>query len=402
MTIAAKVTAPLGAEGPRTPAWIAGRIEDFVALRHEFHAAPELAFHEVQTSARIAELLTRWGYQVRRLARTGIVATLENGDGPALAIRADIDALPITETTGLPFASTNAGVMHACGHDGHMAILLAAAHHLSLTRRFRGTLRLIFQPAEEIGAGAKALIEAGLFRDQPVDAIFGLHNWPGVAAGHFGFVEGPAMAAVDKVEAVIRGRGGHGAEPHLAIDPVVAAAHAVTALQTVVARNTDPRETAVVTVASIHGGAASNVIPDRVELALTLRSFSDAVRDRLRDRVPAIIDGVSASLGAAADVVLTPGFPSVVNSVEETRLIRRVAVERFGAAAVLEGFAPRTASEDFAFYLHHRPGSFVFVGNGDGPALHSPEYRFNDDIIGPAAALWVALAERFLTGGADA
>ncbi len=394
MNIAASVATPAGAARSD----IAERIADFVALRHEFHASPELAFREKATSLRIADLLARWGWRVERLTETGVIATLENGPGRSLGIRADIDALPIAEATGLPFASRVPGLMHACGHDGHTTILLAAAEHLARTRNFTGTLRLIFQPAEEIGAGARALIDAGLFERFPVDAIFGLHNWPGLPAGQFGFVEGPAMAAVDKIDVRVRGKGGHGAEPHLAIDPIVATSHAIAALQSVVSRNIDPREMAVVTVGSIHGGEASNVIPAEVELKLTLRSYAPEVRARLRDRIPDLFRNVVAGFGAEAQVDYHEGFPAVINSVAETRLIRAIAVGTLGPDAVAEGFRPRTASEDFAFYLHHRPGSFVFAGNGDSAALHSPEYRFNDDIIAPAATLWVALAERFLTG----
>lgn len=377
---------------------IAESVQDFVALRHELHARPELAFAERATTGRISELLQRWGYSVDHLTKTGVIATLENGDGPVLGLRADIDALPITEATGLPFASTVPGVMHACGHDGHSAILLAAAHYLARTRNFKGTLRLIFQPAEEVGAGARSLIEAGLFDRYPVDAIFGLHNWPGVPAGRFGFVEGPAMAAIDRIDARFVGRGGHGAEPHLAIDPVVAAAHAITALQSVVSRNVDPLDMAVVTVGSIHGGQASNVIPDQVELNLSMRSYSAAVRELLKQKVPALFESVAAGFGAQAHVTVHEGFPSVINASAETRLIREVAITALGADAVIADFAPRTASEDFAYYLHHRPGSFILVGNGDGAPLHSPEYRFNDDIIAPAATLWASLAERFLNG----
>lgn len=380
---------------------IADSIRDIVALRHELHSQPELAFAEHQSTARLSEILSGWGYRVERITKTGLIASLENGPGPALGIRADIDALPIHETTGLPYASQVPGVMHACGHDGHTAILLAAARHLARSRNFRGTLRLIFQPAEEIGAGARKLIDAGLFSRFPVDAIFGLHNWPGLAKGKFGFVEGPAMAAIDKIEARIFGRGGHGAEPHLGVDPIVAAAHAIAALQSVVARNVDPREMAVVTVGSIHGGEASNVIPDAVDLKLTLRSYSPEVRALLKKRIPALLRATSDAFGADAHVDVHDGFPSVINPVDETRLIRRIAADALGPDAISPDFPPRTASEDFAFYLQHRPGSFVFVGNGDSAPLHSPEYRFDDDIIAPAAALWVALAEHFLKGPLD-
>ncbi|WP_136682812.1 amidohydrolase [Falsirhodobacter xinxiangensis] len=375
-------------------------IQDFIALRREFHQNPELAFSETETGNRIAALLEGWGFSVTRMGGTGVVASLGNGPR-AIAIRADIDALPITEATGLSFASRVPGVMHACGHDGHSAILLAAAYDLS-RRPPPGRVVLIFQPAEEIGAGSLKLIQEGLFDRFPVDAVFGLHNWPGMPAGQFGFVEGPAMAAVDKVAARIVGRGGHGAEPHLANDPVVAAAQAISALQSIVSRNVDPLEMAVVTVGSIHGGEVHNVIPGAVDLSLSLRSYSPGVREVLAERVPAILHSVAHAFGAVAEVDYRRGIPSVVNSVAETRLVRQVAVDTLGADAVIEGFRPRTASEDFAHYLDHRPGSFIFVGNGDSAPLHSPEYRFDDGAIGPAAQLWVALAHRFTDPEAQA
>lgn len=374
-------------------------IGDFIALRRELHRQPELAFQEHRTSARIAGLLSEWGYEVTTgLAETGVVGTLRVGNGPRrLGLRADIDALPIQEPAG-EGASQIPGVMHACGHDGHTAILLAAAKHLAETRDFSGTLHLIFQPAEEIGSGARRLLAEGLLERFPLDAIFGLHNWPGVPLGQFGFVTGPAMAAVDQIHTTIRGKGGHGAAPHETVDPIVAAAQVITALQTVVSRNVDPLEAAVVTVGSIHGGEASNVIPDTVELKLTLRSFSPVVRDVLAARVPALISSVAEGLGAHAEVEYRRGFPAVTNHAAETAFARSVAVDLLGEAAVPESFRPRTASEDFAYFLEKVPGSFLFVGTGPGAPLHSPDYRFNDAIIAPAAAFWAALAERFLTG----
>jgi len=379
---------------------IAAGISDFIAIRHDFHRHPELAFKEERTSKRIAELLTEWGFTVTTgIAGTGVVATLRVGNGHrSLGLRADFDALPILETTGLDFASETPGSMHACGHDGHTAILLAAAKDLARTRNFNGTINLFFQPAEEIGAGAQKMLGEGLLERFPVDAIFGLHNWPGVPAGQFGFVEGPAMASVDQIHVTVRGKGGHGAAPHETVDPVVAAAHAITAIQSVVSRNVDPLEMAVVTVGSIHGGHASNVIPDTVELKLTLRSYKPAVRDQLKDRLPALIAGVVEGLGASAEIDYRRGFPSVVNHARETRFARSVAVDLFGEERVEQNFRPRTASEDFAYYLEQVPGSFLFVGTGDGAPLHSPNYRFNDDIIADTAAFWVGLTERFLNG----
>jgi hippurate hydrolase len=378
---------------------IAARIDEFVKIRRDLHRHPELAFNERRTSGVIAGLLAEWGYEVTTgIGKTGVIATLRRGNGPrALAIRADFDALPINETTGVPYASETRGVMHACGHDGHTTILLAAARRLADSGVFRGTLHLVFQPAEEIGAGASALIKDGLFERFPVDAIYGLHNWPNVPAGQFGFVVGPAMASVDRASVRVRGKGGHGAAPHEAVDPVVAAAHIVTALQTVVSRNVDPLDVGVVTVATIHGGEAANVIPEWVDLKLTTRSFRPEIRSLLQTRVPAVIRAQAESFGAEADVDYQLGFPSLVNHAAETRLVADLARETFGEAKIAKDFRPRTASEDFAFYLEQRPGSFVFVGNGDGPTLHSASYNFNDDIIAPAATLWVRLAERFLS-----
>ena len=377
---------------------IAAHLDEFIALRHDIHQHPELAFNEHRTNRLIASKLASWGYDVTTgVAGTGVVATLVRGEGRRrLAIRADMDALPIEEATGLPYASRNKGVMHACGHDGHTTILLTAARYLAEAGNFSGTLDLVFQPAEEIGAGARKMISEGLFERFPADAVFGLHNWPGVTAGRFGFVAGPAMASVDKAVIRIVGKGGHGAEPHNAVDPIVAAASLITALQSIVSRNVDPREMAVVTVGSIHGGEASNVIPGSVELQLTIRSYSEEVRRGLQIRIPALARAQAESFGAVAEVDYRLGFPSVINPVEETAFARKVAVDAFGDDALDSAFAPRTASEDFAFMLQAKPGSYLFVGNGDSAPLHSAEYNFNDQIIAPAALYWVQLAEAFL------
>ncbi len=377
---------------------IAAFLDEIVALRRDLHQYPELAFQERRTSKLIASKLSSWGYEVTpSIAGTGLVATLSNGKGERrLGIRADMDALPIEEATDLAYASSNPGVMHACGHDGHTAILLAAARYLAQTRAFNGTLHLIFQPAEEIGAGAKKMLAEGLFERFPVDAVFGLHNWPGVPAGQFGFVPGPAMASVDQANIRIVGRGGHGAEPQNAVDPVVATASLITALQSVVSRNVDPQEMAVVTVGSIHAGSASNVIPESVELKLTMRAFTEGVREQLRARIPALARAQAESFGAVAEVDYRLGFPALINDAGSTALARKVALDTFGPAQVEEGFKPRTASEDFAFMLQAQTGSYVFVGNGDTAPLHSARYDFNDAIIAPAARYWVRLTETFL------
>lgn len=381
---------------------IAAFIGEFKALRQDLHRHPELSFQEHRTAAIVAERLAAWGYEVTTgIAGTGVVGRLVRGSsGKSLGIRADMDALPITEATGLPYASENAGVMHACGHDGHTTVLLAAARFLAESGRFDGTLNLIFQPAEENGGGANRMIAEGLFERFPCDAVFGLHNWPCVGAGHFGCVTGPAMASVDQITITVRGKGGHGAAPHETVDPVVASAHIITALQTVVSRNVDPLDMGVVTVGSIHGGAAPNVVPESVELKLTARAFKPEVRAILQERIPAIARAQAESFGATAEVQYRPGYPAVLNHDAETALARSVAVDTFGAARVDAGFRPRTASEDFAFMLLKRPGSYVFVGNGDGASLHSPYYDFNDAILAPSATYWVRLAERFLAPAA--
>ncbi len=372
---------------------------ELVAIRRDLHQYPELSFHEGRTAKVIAKYLLSYGYEVTEgVGGYGVVATLRRGAGDKkIGIRADIDALPIEEATDLAYASRNPRVMHACGHDGHTTILLGAARYLAEHGRFSGTLTLIFQPAEEVGAGAKKMIEDRLFERFPVDAIFGLHNWPGVPTGKFGFVEGPAMASVDQALIRIVGKGGHGASPHETVDPILASASFITALQSIVARNVDPLEMAVLTVGSIHGGSASNVIPESVELKLTARAYSPAVRDRLEERVPALARAQAQSFRAEADVKYRRGFPPVINHVEETRFARRVAEEAFPAEQVAGDFRPRTASEDFAYMLEERPGSYLFVGNGDSAPLHSPLYDFNDDIIVPAARYWARLAETFLS-----
>lgn len=377
---------------------IAAANAEFVALRRDLHQHPELAFAEHRTAGKVAALLQQSGYQVTTgIAGTGVVGSLRRGSSErSLGLRADMDALPIHEATGLPYASQNPGVMHACGHDGHTAILLAAARFLALHGQFDGTLQLIFQPAEETGSGARRMLEEGLFERFPCDAVFGLHNWPGVSCGHVGCIEGPAMASVDQAHITVHGKGGHGAEPHNTVDPVLVSAHVITALQSVVSRNVDPLDMGVLTVGSIHGGHASNVIPDSVELKLTARTFRPEVRSLLQQRVPALVEAQAASFGARAEVDYRLGFPPVCNHPAETALAREVAQDTLGAARVEQAFRPRTASEDFAFMLQARPGSFVFFGNGDSAGLHNPRYDFNDAILPLAASYWVALAERYL------
>ena len=371
----------------------AGVADPFIAIRRDLHCHPELAFKERRTSELVADHLAGWGYTVtRNLAGTGVVGTLRRGgNGRSLGLRAEMDALPIEEATRLPYASARAGVMHACGHDGHTAILLAAAKRIADGVNFAGTLHLIFQPAEETGGGARKLLQEGLFERFPVDAVYGLHNWPGLSLGRFAVLDGPAMAAADRAIITVTGTGGHGAAPHETVDPVVAAASLITALQTITSRNVDPLDAAVVTVGAIQGGSASNVIPDSVTLKLTLRSFTPDVRVLLERRVPALARAQAESFGASAEIKYRRGFSTVVNHPAQALAARDAVRAALGGDALDNGFRPRTASEDFAFLLEQRPGAFLFVGNGNGPALHSPRYDFNDAIIAPAAAVWARL-----------
>lgn len=379
---------------------------DMVALRHQIHAHPELAFEEFATSDLVAKCLTEWGYTVHRgLAGTGVVATLKKGSGPKrLGLRADMDALPIQESTGLPYASQVPGKMHACGHDGHTAILLAAARAIALNPDFDGTLNLIFQPAEEGLGGGRRMVEDGLFERFPCDAIFALHNMPGFPVGKFGFKDGSFMASSDSVTVTVTGRGGHGSAPHLAADPIVAAAHIVVALQTIVSRNVDPRDMAVVSVGAIHGGDAPNVIPASVLMRLTVRAYRPEIRAMLRERITDLVQSQARTLGVQAEVEYHWRYPALVNDVASTAFARQVALDWLGEEGLLPPLQPLTGSEDFSFMLEQCPGSYLIVGNGEGEhhstggcMVHNPGYDFNDALLPIAASYWVQLVHRFLT-----
>ena len=382
---------------------------DMVALRHQIHAHPELAYEEFATSDLVASRLTEWGYTVHRgLAGTGLVGTLQRGtSGKRLGLRADMDALPIQETTGLPYASQVPGKMHACGHDGHTAILLAAARAIAQNPDFDGTLNLIFQPAEEGLGGGKRMVEDGLFERFPCDAIFALHNMPGFPVGKFGFKEGPFMASSDSVTVTVTGRGGHGSAPHLAADPVVAAAHIVVALQTIVSRNVDPRDMAVVSVGAIHGGDAPNVIPGSVLMRLTVRAYRPEIRAMLRERITELVQSQARTLGVSAEVDYHWRYPALVNDEASTVFARQVALDWLGEDGLLPPLLPLTGSEDFSFMLEQCPGSYLIVGNGEGEhhatggcMVHNPGYDFNDAILPIAASYWVQLVRRFLAPAA--
>ena len=376
---------------------------EFIRLRRDIHRHPELAFDEHRTSELVAGKLRQWGYEVEQgIGGTGVVGRLVRGNGTRrLGLRADMDALPIDEATGLPYASRHAGVMHACGHDGHTAMLLAAAHHLATRGHFDGTLNLVFQPAEEGGGGALRMMEDGLFDRYPCDAIFAMHNLPGLAQGRLALRDGPAMASSDYATVTLTGIGGHGAMPHRAADPIVAAASIVMALQTIVSRNIDPLQMAVVTVGAIHAGKANNVIPQDAVLEISVRALDRGVRSTLEARIRSLVAAQAESFGVAARTDWRPGYAVLVNTPGETALAREVALELVGAdRVVLQGPAV-PASEDFAFMLERVPGSYVQIGNGEGDGhgacmVHNPGYDFNDDNVAVGSAFWVLLAERFL------
>ncbi|MBK7501936.1 MAG: amidohydrolase [Polaromonas sp.] len=383
------------------------RVGEFIQLRRDIHQHPELAFEEHRTADLVASKLESWGYSVHRgLGGTGVVGTLKRGNGKRkLGIRADMDALPINENTGLAWASSTPGIMHACGHDGHTAILLAAAKAIaqndSLDSSFNGTLNLIFQPAEEGGGGAVRMMEDGLFTHHPCDAVFALHNMPGVPVGHFVFRDGAAMASSDYASIRIKGKGGHGAMPHRAADALLAAAAIVLALQTVVSRNVDPLHTAVVTVGALHAGQANNVIPELATMELSVRALDPQVRLLLEQRIKALVTAQAESYGVTAEIDWRKGYCVLVNAVKETDFARQVAIDLVGAARVtLQGQA-LTGSEDFAFMLEQIPGSYLLIGNGDGDSagacmVHNPGYDFNDENIATGADYWKALVKAFL------
>lgn len=383
--------------------YIRGFEEELREIRHQIHENPELGLQEFKTSALVAEKLRQWGYEVEQgLATTGVVATLKVGDGEkSIGLRADMDALPIYENSGKPWASKHPGLMHACGHDGHTTILLGAARYFAETRRFNGTLRLIFQPAEEMINGGEIMVKEGLFNSFPCDVIFGMHNMPGLPVGKFYFQPGALMASMDQFHIAVRGCGGHGAIPHKAIDPVLVAAHITTALQSIVSRNVDPLEAAVITVGSIVAGEAANVIPDSAEMKISVRSLSRDTRQLLLTRIPALAQAQAASFGATAEVTHVNGTPVLVNDEEMARFAWQVACKTFGEDRAEFGIKPLMGSEDFSFMLEAQPkGGFLLFGNGDvgegSCMVHNPGYDFNDASLVPASSYWGALVEAWL------
>jgi amidohydrolase len=389
---------------------IVNRIADFhkdlIVWRHEIHAHPETAFEERETAALVARRLAEFGLDVHRgLAGTGVVGTLK-GNAPghrAIALRADMDALHIHEKNSVAYASKTPGKMHACGHDGHTTMLLGAARYLAETRNFAGTVHFVFQPAEENEGGGRVMVADGLFEKFPVEAVYGMHNWPGMPVGTFAMRAGPMMASFDIFEITVRGKGTHAALPHLGHDPMVAAAQIVTGLQTLVSRNTHPLESAVVSVTQIHGGDTWNVIPDEAVLRGTVRSFKTELQDAIEAGIRRVATGIAGALGTTAEVRYERRYPPTVNSEKETEIAAAIAADVVGDANVNRGLLPTMGSEDFAFMLQAKPGCYVFIGNGTGDkavGLHNPHYEFNDEILPIGASYWARLVERTLTKAA--
>ncbi|WP_374661904.1 M20 aminoacylase family protein [Inhella sp.] len=382
--------------------------EELRAIRRDIHRHPELCFNEQRTSDLIASLLQGWGIPViRGLGKTGVVGVVQNGNSPrAVGLRADIDALPMTEVNRFAHASSYPGRMHACGHDGHTAMLLAAARHFSRYRNFDGTVYLVFQPAEEGGGGAREMIKDGLFERCPMDAMFGAHNWPGLAAGEFALAPGPVFASSNEFRIVLKGKGAHGAMPHLGRDPVPVACQLVQAFQTILTRTMRPIDTGVISVTMIHAGEATNVIPESVELQGTVRTFTLPVLDLIEQRMRELSQGLAAAFELAVDFEFHRNYPPTVNHVAETDFVRQALTEM---GAKVSHFEPTMGAEDFSYYLLEKPGCYFLIGNGDGAhrpelagagpcTLHNPSYDFNDALIPMGGTMWVQLAERYLNG----
>jgi hippurate hydrolase len=374
---------------------------EMTAWRRDIHAHPETAFEEHRTSQIVAGLLTAFGLEVHRgLAKTGVVGTLRAGGGTrAIGLRADLDALHIREQNTFAHRSNYDGRMHACGHDGHTTMLLGAAKYLAATRNFDGTIHFIFQPAEENEGGGRAMVEEGLFEKFPCEAVYGMHNWPGMPVGQFGAMPGPVMASFDIFEIGITGRGAHGAMPHTGIDPVVAGAALVQALQTIPSRNVNPVDAAVVSVTQFHAGDTWNVIPAEATLRGTTRAFRPEVQAAIEAGIRRIVAGIDAAYGTSSTVRYERRYPPTINAERETVIAGEAIAKVVGAANLLTDLQPTMGAEDFAFMLQAKPGCYVWIGNGPGEGgciLHNPRYDFNDEILPIGASYWATLAEHVL------
>jgi len=382
-------------------------------IRRDLHAHPELCFEEHRTADVVAQKLTEWGIEVvRGMGETGVLGIIRGNraGSAALGLRADMDALPMQELNTFPHASTHAGKMHACGHDGHTAMLLGAAHYLAQQREFAGTIYLIFQPAEEGGGGAKRMMDDGLFEKYPMEAVFGMHNWPGLAVGSFGVTAGPMMASSNEFEVVVKGRGAHAAQPHKGVDPVMIAVQIAQGWQTIVSRNKNPLDAAVLSITQIHAGSATNVIPDDASLIGTVRTFSGPVLDLIESRMRQVAQHTAAAFDAEIEFRFKRNYPALINHSAETAFALEVMREVVGDAQVDAAVEPTMGAEDFAFMLQEKPGCYVFIGNGEGDHrsaghglgpcnLHNPSYDFNDDLLPIGATYWVRLAQAWLSRG---
>ena len=379
---------------------VAASAEEVQEWRRDLHAHPELMYDVHKTAGTVADLLRGFGCDevVTGIGRTGVVGVIRGRGEPGrtFAMRADMDALPITEATGLSYASQTPGRMHACGHDGHTAMLLGAARHLCASRNFGGTAVAVFQPAEEGGAGGRAMVNDGLMERFGIDAIFGMHNLPGLAVGSFSMRPGPIMAAADRFEIRIEGRGGHAANPHLCADPVLAGAQMVSSLQSIVSRNVDPLDACVVSVTQFNAGSAQNAIPQSARLAGTIRTLKPETRDFAERRLREIVAGLASAHAVAAEVDLARGYPVTYNHPEQTAFCAAVATDIAGAAQVDPAVPPMMGAEDFSYMLEARPGAFVFIGNGDTAGLHHQAYDFNDAALPFGISYWVRLIETAL------
>jgi amidohydrolase len=378
-------------------------------IRRDLHAHPELCYEEQRTADVVAARLTEWGIPiVRGLGVTGVVGIVTNGHSPrAIGLRADMDALPMQELNSFPHASRHAGKMHACGHDGHTAMLLGAAHYLSTHRNFDGTVYLIFQPAEEGGGGARRMMEDGLFEQFPMDAVYGMHNWPGLATGNFGVVAGPMMASSNEFRVVVKGKGGHAAQPHRGVDPVMVAVQIAQAWQNIISREKNPLETAVLSITQIHAGSATNVIPDEAVLIGTVRTFTTGVLDLIERRMDEVAGAIAAGFNASIEFGFKRNYPPLVNHAAQTAFAVEAMKAVVGSERVDTGVEPTMGAEDFAYMLQAKPGCYVFLGNGEGDhragghglgpcQLHNASYDFNDQLLPIGASYWVKLAEMSL------
>jgi len=396
-TLAAALRAPIS--------FVSGQHDALTALRRDLHAHPELGFEEHRTAALVCERLQQWGVELHTgIGRTGVVAVIRgatHGSGKSIGLRADMDALPMQEGNDFAHRSTRSGLMHGCGHDGHTTMLLGAAQYLAATRRFDGTAYLIFQPGEEGFGGAQEMINDGLFQRFPADEVYGLHNWPALPPGHIGLNSGPMMAAADRVEITIRGRGGHGAHPHLTVDPVVVAAHIVASVQTIVSRNVSPLEPAVVSICAITAGNvnAMSVVPSEVKMVGTVRAFQHRIQDLIEARLTELVQNTARAFGAEGEVKYERKYPPTINHAPQYEFACQVAESLVGKERVERNLPPSMGSEDFAFMLQARPGCYLRLGQGgaeSGCFLHNSRYDFNDAVIPLGAGLLAALAEQRL------